>query len=117
MAEAKSQAVPQASSKLRATVLVLVLGATVAGFAGGWFARGVSASSVEGYQRGVFSLDPGEELKVFYPEAYASPPRLELNARPNVKIVEERPNYFKVRIEPGTQVVNARWEAWGSSLK
>jgi hypothetical protein len=75
----------------------------------------VSKEEVGGLQRGKASLAPGEELVVYYPAPYASPPNLEMED-PSLfhagRIIEQRPDGFRIK-NTSSHAVELAWKARG----
>lgn len=77
---------------------------------GGWSQKSDDPSIVA--QSGSVPIPKGQEVVVYYPRPYASPPNLELeDTFHNYKIVEQRPDCFRVRNESGTW--DLKWTARG----
>jgi hypothetical protein len=73
----------------------------------------VAAADAEIAQKGKTFVRPGEEICVYYPAPFQSPPNLELvNNAYIVQITEQRADHFRVK-NMGQAGVNLSWEARG----
>ena len=64
-------------------------------------------------QTSSITIPKGQELTVYYPKAYASPPNLVLdNSSPTCKIVEQKADHFRV-YNDGAAPVTVNWTARG----
>jgi hypothetical protein len=64
-------------------------------------------------QTSSITIPKGQELTVYYPKAFASPPNLELdNSSPTCKIVEQKADHFRVRND-GATPLTVTWSARG----
>ena len=69
----------------------------------------------EGLQRGKAFVPQGREVCVYYPVPYTSPPNLEiedLSNRHNIQIVEQKPDYVRLRNTSGA-AVDVSWKTRG----
>lgn len=67
-------------------------------------------------QTSSITIPKGQELTVYYPKPYASPPNLELdNSSQNCKIIEQRADHFRVRNDGTT--LEVKWTARGVPMQ
>jgi hypothetical protein len=64
-------------------------------------------------QEGKVSLREGQELEVYYPVSYASPPNLEISGESNdCEIIEQKADHFRIRYK-GSFDATPHWKACG----
>lgn len=64
-------------------------------------------------QTSSITIPKGQELTVYYPKPYASPPNLEVdNSSPNCKLIEQKADHFRVRND-GAAPLTMTWTARG----